>query len=351
MSVSPEVTDLLTRFAAIRRNKHAREWLQILGNLQTPKNTLLGYAYDLEDFLSFSRQQRLSLRTTTFKHISLYVNDLSERPLAEETNPRNRRTSVGLSASTMRRRISTVRQFYDYLSGEGVVLKNPARRSSLASRRRALAPPQYDDLPWIPNEEQWSRLIDSALKLSLRNRAMLALNYDSGMRKEELCLLRLGDFDHAHRTVKIRAETTKSRRSRVLPYGRATDALLVKYISTLPITIKSNESIFRSESRRNVGESITVHAWTKVIDKIASDAGVPEFHPHSLRHLCLTDLARSGWDIREIRDFAGHKSIKTTEKYIHLSGRELTERYRATMTQLHSQRVAMLSMVLGGIAK
>jgi site-specific recombinase XerD len=241
-----------------------------------------------------------------------------------------------------------VRQFFDFLCGEGVCTRNPVRRSGLADRRRSLIP-VYVNLPWIPDDAEWSRIIDVVLSRSLRDRSMFALSYDTGLRKEELCGLQLGDFDHANRTVLVRAEITKSRRARVVPYGQATNALLARYFETLPFCVLNNESIFRSESRRNAGAPITMHTWTKVIESVAFEAQVPEFHPHTLRHLCLTDLARSGWDLLQIRDFAGHKSVKTTEQYIRLSGRDLVEQYRKTITGLHSRRVAMLSMVFGAM--
>jgi integrase/recombinase XerD len=59
---------------------------------------------------------------------------------------------------------------------------------------------------------------------------MLALAYDSALRREELCSLRTDDLDPAHRTLRVRAETTKTRRGRVVPYSAATGALLSEYL-------------------------------------------------------------------------------------------------------------------------
>ena len=61
------------------------------------------------------------------------------------------------------------------------------------------------------------------------------------------------------------------------------------------------------------------------------------------RILCLTDLARAGWDIHEIATFAGHRSVQTTLLYIHLSGRDLARKLTAAMAQTHSQRTDMLA--------
>ena len=70
---------------------------------------------------------------------------------------------------------------------------------------------------------------------------------------------------------------------------------------------------------------------------------MPRFTTHTLRHLCLTDLARAGWDIHEIATFAGHRSVQTTLLYIHHSGRDLARKLAAGMAQVHAQRTRMLA--------
>jgi integrase len=100
--------------------------------------------------------------------------------------------------------------------------------------------------------------------------------------------------------------------------------------------------LFLSESRRNKARPISLWTWTKVIEAIAARAGVPQFTTHTLRHLCLTDLARAGWDIHEIAAFAGHRSILTTLQYIHLSGRDLAAQYERSIATIHAGRIEML---------
>jgi site-specific recombinase XerD len=83
-----------------------------------------------------------------------------------------------------------------------------------------------------------------------------------------------------------------------------------------------------------------------VVRSIAVRADVSAFSTHTLRHLCLTDLARSGWELHQIATFAGHRSTDTTQRYIHLSGRDLAERLQRGMTQIHQARIAQLGEVL-----
>jgi integrase len=81
------------------------------------------------------------------------------------------------------------------------------------------------------------------------------------------------------------------------------------------------------------------------VRRIALAAAVPRFGTHTLRHLCLTDLARAGWELHAIATFAGHRHPATTLQYIHLSGRELADKLARGMAQIHDWRVAMLAGV------
>jgi integrase/recombinase XerD len=70
---------------------------------------------------------------------------------------------------------------------------------------------------------------------------------------------------------------------------------------------------------------------------------VPQFSTHTLRHLCLTDLARAGWELQAIATFAGHRNLATTLQYIHLSGRDLAGKLAHGMAQIHTWRIQTLS--------
>jgi site-specific recombinase XerD len=83
-----------------------------------------------------------------------------------------------------------------------------------------------------------------------------------------------------------------------------------------------------------------------VVKDIAERSGIKQFTTHTLRHLCLTDLARAGWDIHEIATFAGHRSLETTLLYIHLSGRNLAEKLEKSMNSIHAWRMKTLEEAL-----
>jgi integrase/recombinase XerD len=200
-------------------------------------------------------------------------------------------------------------------------------------------------LPWIPAEAEWLRLLEMFWPEPIRNRLMLALAYDSALRREELCSLRTDDFDPAHRTLRVRAETTKTRRERVVPYSASTGVLLADYLQHRSTLSRARGPLFLSESRRNHADPLTLWTWSKVFRRVALAAEVPRFSTHTTRHLCLTDLARMGWELHAIATFAGHQSTETTLRYIHLSGRELSTQLNRSMAHLHAQRVGMLTEI------
>ena len=80
-----------------------------------------------------------------------------------------------------------------------------------------------------------------------------------------------------------------------------------------------------------------------MVRRLALAADVPRFSTHTTRHLCLTDLARMGWELHTIATFAGHRNVDTTMIYIHLSGRDLAAKLNAGMAQIHAWRVETLT--------
>ena len=207
----------------------------------------------------------------------------------------------------------SVRLFYDFLIEEGVRDSNPVGRGRYTPGRhfgagsRALVA-RMVKLPWIPAESEWLQLLEMFRPEPIRNRLMLALAYDSALRREELCSLRTDDFDPAHRTLRVRAETTKTRRERVVPYSASTGVLLADYLRHRGTLSRARGPLFLSESRRNHAEPLTLWTWSKVVRRVALAAEVPRFSTHTTRHLCLTDLARMGWELHAIATFAGHRS-------------------------------------------
>jgi site-specific recombinase XerD len=210
----------------------ARSWLVLQANLGLAANTLDAYARAVEEYLAFSADKAVPVTSAGKDHIAAYVRELTSRPNPRGANVLVLDSGAGLANATLQQRITAVRLFYDYLMEEGLRSTNPVGRGRYTpgkgfggARDRGLIP-RFTKLPWIPNDQQWESVLEAARKESFRNRMMLALSYDSALRREELYGLATSDIDPAHRIITIRAETTKTRRARVVPYSRSVNLFM-----------------------------------------------------------------------------------------------------------------------------
>ena len=336
------------KWPVLGRHERAAEWLRVWTDLGRAPRTIDAYARGLAECLTVCERDGVDPVAANRLQVAAFVKDLSTRPSRRGSNVVALDSGVGLANATLQQRLVPVRLFYDYLIEEGLRESNPVGRGrytpgrQFGGHQRGLVP-RLTKLPWIPSEQQWLDLLDVVREEPVRNRVMLALAYDAALRREELCSLRTDDLDPAHRTLRVRAETTKTRRERVVPYSASTGVLLSGYLAHRATISRARGPLFLSESRRNSGQPLTLWTWSKVVRRVALAADLPRFSTHTTRHLCLTDLARMGWELHAIATFAGHRSTESTLTYIHLSGRDLAEKLNRGMQQIHSWRLDMLT--------
>lgn len=338
------------QYPLVAQESMARAWLTWQANRNLARHTVETYGRCLEDFLRFLEGEGTRLAKVTREQIAAYVRDLLGR-----SNPRQPKvvrldSGAGLANATIQLRVAAVRLFFDHLVEDGVRATNPVGRGHARGPGGWIAAPaplvrRHRKLPWIPSEEQWQALLAVMQSESMRNRFMFALSYDSALRRQELLTLDTADIDPAHRLVRIRAEHAKNRCERVVPYSEPTARLYANYLEQRRQISRARGRVFLSVSNRNAGRALTIWSWSKTVIRAARRSGVSRFTTHTLRHLCLTDLARGGWDIHEIATFAGHRSLASTLLYIHLSGRGLSSKLATTMSHLHAWRVQHLAEV------
>jgi site-specific recombinase XerD len=338
---------VVDRWPVLVRHEKAAEWLQIWCDLGRAARTIDAYGRGLSEFLTVCERDGVDSVAATKADVAVFVRDLTERPHRRGANIVAIDSGAGLSNATIQQRLVPVRLFFDFLVEEGLRESNPVGRGRYVPGRqhggaRGLVP-RHTKLPWIPDEQQWLDVLAIAANEPIRNRVMLALAYDAALRREELCSLRTDDIDPGRRLVRVRAEAAKNRRERTVPYSAPTGQLLAGYLTHRAGISRQRGPLFLSESRRNFGQPLTLWTWSKVVRRIALTAGVERFSTHTTRHLCLTDLARMGWEIHAIATFAGHRNTDTTLQYIHLSGRELAEKLARGMEHIHAWRIQMLT--------
>lgn len=337
------------QYPLVVQHELARNWLQRQAHLQLAPTTVDAYGRCLNDYLGFCVRHNAQPEAVTRDLVALYVQDLASRPNSKGTNILSIESGRGLSNSTMQQRITVLRLFCDSLVEQQLRQDNPVGRGHYVPGRafggirdRGLIP-HYQKLPWLPSDEEWQRVLLSLTGELLRNQVMLLLAYEGALRREELVTVEMNDFDFAYRQIRIRAEHAKNGRERVVGYGKVTSRFLEAYLQQRRALSLKRGSLFLSESHRNTSNPLSLVMWSKVVQKIAQRANLPQFTTHTPRHLRLTHMARSHMDLHQIALYAGHASLETTMRYIHVSGVELTESVSRSLAGFEQ----WMAMILG----
>lgn len=336
------------RCPLIAKNDYAHRWLQSVADLGHARNTVEAYGRAVEEYLSFTKGLGVAVAEARRDHVAAYV-----RSLLVKNKPDAKAIEIdaplGLSNASVQQRLTAIRLFYDFLMEEQQCSANPVGRGRYTpgrafggQRDRGLVP-RVRKLPWIPSDEEWLALVQSVRTGSARDRFMVALAYDAALRREELCVLETTDIDPAHRVLRVRAETTKNHKERIVPFSTLTGALYQQYLADRREISSSRGPLFLSASNRNRAQPLSIWTWSKTVKAFAKDARLSRFSTHTFRHLRLTDLARAGWDVHEIATFAGHRNVDTTMIYIHLTGGELAKRLEQASTKFHELRISPLA--------
>ena len=202
---------LQEKWPVLGRHELALGWLGIWADLGRAPRTIDAYARGLAEYLEVCEREGVAPVTATRAHVAVFVRELTTRANRRGANIVSIDSGSGLANATIQQRLVPVRLFYDHLIEEGLRESNPVGRGKYTPGRRfgghqrGLVP-RLVKLPWIPDDRQWLDVLAVASGEVIRNRVMLALAYDSALRREELCSLETGDLDPGRRTVRIRAE-------------------------------------------------------------------------------------------------------------------------------------------------
>ncbi|WP_448868820.1 tyrosine-type recombinase/integrase [Enterobacter ludwigii] len=323
---------MLTTLFCTPASSQAERWLGLLSDLGRSPATIHAYRGALTHFFHFCCQQELPPEQASFEDIAAYI-----RPqLPGMPQP--------AASATLQLRLSAIRLWFDYLIYMGVIIRNPLPRAGtphMPSAGRGMVQ-RITRLPQIPDDGQWYHLLGYISDCSLRDRLMLALAYHGALRRTEVTTITIEDIDPAHRLIRIRAENTKGKRERVVCYGPAITPVLAAHLRNLRQTGITGGALFRSFSDRNYGSPLSYWSWSKTVREWSDRTSMPFLTTHTFRHLRLTHLARAGWKLHEIATYAGHRDLRTTQIYIHLSGTDLAARMAMTVAETDRKIAAIM---------
>jgi len=268
------------------------------------KNTTANYTFDLERLCAFLNENSISVAPEKINEetVQQFIYAVSKE----------------VNARSQARIISGLKSFFNYLIFEDFRSDNPMELIEAPRIGRKLP-----DTLSVEDIDNLIGAINLATPEGERNRAMLETLYGCGLRVSEIITLKISDLFFEEGFVKI---TGKGNKQRFVPIAKSTQ----KYIELYKSTIRSHMTITKGFedtlflNRR--GKQLTRAMVFTIIKDLAVKINLAKnISPHTLRHSFATHLLENGADLRSIQMMLGHESITTTEIYVHLDRKHLTQ--------------------------
>ena len=268
------------------------------------QETIDSYEEDLVEFLDFISSENLELFTIQYEDVRFYLMKLDEK--------KNK-------ASTVSRKLSSLRGFYKFLINNNYIKNNPFTLIKTPRKEKKL--PRF----FYYNElEEMFNSIDITTPLGQRNRLILEVLYASGVRVSELVNIKLKDINDEE--IKVLGKGNKERITRIGDYARE---ILDLYLSEgyKELNKDNSEYLFLN----NNGKKLTTRGIRFILDEIIRNTNVKKkISPHMLRHSFATHLLNEGCDILSVQELLGHESLTATAIYTHVSTDRLKDVYFKT---------------------
>ena len=270
-------------------------------------NTLQSYRRDIEQYMSYLREINLNNITNTNKTtIIAYLLHLQKK---------------GRATSTISRNLASIRSFYQYITKNKIVDKDPTLELE--------SPKVEKKLPQILSTQEVELLLEQPKCTELkgyRDKAMLELLYATGIRVTELISLDITDINLEMGFIKC----NKGSRERMIPIGSIATKALQEYITKARgFLIQNNEekALFVNIN----GGRLTRQGFWKIIKQYKNQAKInKDITPHTLRHSFAAHLLENGADLRSIQEMLGHSDISSTQIYAQIAKNKIKEIYKKT---------------------
>ena len=224
----------------------------------------------------------------------------------------------GYESASVNRKLSSLRAFYRYLLRKGEVTADPTLK--------VIGPKRKKPLPVFVKEADMDRLLDSTDLGSgfkgVRDRMILEMFYETGMRVSELIGLADADVDFFASTIKV---TGKRNKQRLIPFGEELKEDMRNYLSVRDKHCAEGcEAFFVQENGRKMTRAAVYVLVRRNLSKVVT---LKKRSPHVLRHSFATSMLNNHAGLEAVKELLGHESLKTTEIYTHTTFEELKKVY------------------------
>ena len=282
--------------------KQYQSYLRIERGLSV--NTIANYTLDIERLCTFLNKQSIIVSPLTINEetVQQFIYEV-----AKEVNARSQA-----------RIISGLKSFFSYLIFEDYRTDNPMELIESPRLGRKLP-----DTLSIEEIDDLILAIDLTSNEGERNRAMLETLYGCGLRVSELVGLKISDLFFEEGFIKIHG---KGNKERFVPIGELAEKYITIYKETIrvhtPIQKGFEDTLFLNRRGRQLTRAMIFTIINNLADLIELNKKIS---PHTFRHSFATHLLENGADLRSIQLMLGHESITTTEIYVHLDRKHLTQ--------------------------
>lgn len=223
----------------------------------------------------------------------------------------------GYEAASVNRKLSSLRSFYRYLLRKKMVAADPTQKVAGLKRKKPL--------PVFVREADMDRLLDAAdlgegFK-AVRNRLIVEMFYETGMRLSELVGLNDGDVDFSASVIKV---TGKRNKQRLIPFGEELREDMRAYLSLRDDYAANADAFFVGKDGKRIGRSTVYLLVRRYLSKVVT---LKKKSPHVLRHSFATSMLNNHAELEAVKELLGHESLKTTEIYTHTTFEELKKVY------------------------
>ena len=263
------------------------------------KPTIDCYKNDLKSFFNFLKKNNYSLFSCTYDNIVLWIELLSKKSFEQ---------------TTIARKISTVRQFFNFLFVERLIDINPATNISAPKKKQAL--PRFLDEKDIKKILNYLYVNKDSFK-NFQTLLLTELLYATGLRVSELVSMNLSNLNEDLNSICILG---KGNKERVSPLAKITKKILTQYLCSSQY-LKSKAKSGRSWLFPSKRGHITRQTYYYKLKSIAIKSGLNtnKISPHMLRHAFASHMLKNGADLKVIQYLLGHEDISTVQIYTHVN--------------------------------
>jgi integrase/recombinase XerC len=225
-----------------------------------------------------------------------------------------------LQASSVNRKLSSLKSFFKYLMKQKIVSANPLRFINGPKAKKAL--------PYFVKENDMEQLLENGGFdddfEGMRDRLIIELLYDTGMRRAELAGLKDVDIDYGSMLIKV---TGKRNKQRLIPFADGLKNLLNAYVEKRDEeTVATGSSLLTRKNGKPVSTSDIYNIVRKRLGEIPT---LSKRSPHVLRHSFATSMLNNGAELNAVKELLGHSSLASTGIYTHTTFEELKKVYHA----------------------